>query len=257
MLARGAEGPEVVALQRTLRQLGWRDVIVDGKFGLYTDCALRQDQKRLGLRPDGLVGPITEQVLKTAVPALGRTAVSVRLPVTFRPQRDNLYAPSTTCNVTSFAMALNLLGVAEPPGKQLEDHLYELINSPAGKAHAAKAFPWAVGKVSLWTVHGMLTWAAEQMGVRSRFTTTGTWGEIQAQLLRRRPVVLSAKFTASGHVVCLSGFGGAPDVLVVDDPWGDWNHGYRSRDGSDRAYSVQELEGIGCKNGQIWVHYFE
>ncbi len=121
MLARGAEGPNVVTLQRSLRALGWQDVIVDGKFGLYTDCAVRQEQQRLDLRADGVVGPITGRELLTAQPVLGRTAVRVRLPVTFRSQRDNRYAPSSTCNVTSFAMALSYLGVPEPRGMQLED----------------------------------------------------------------------------------------------------------------------------------------
>lgn len=257
MLARGAQGPEVVRLQRRLRALQWQDVIVDGQFGLYTDCAVRLQQLDLGLKADGVVGPITERALARAHPEGTQKAVDVRLPVAYRTQRDNRYAPSSTCNVTSFAMALSHLGVQDPTGKQLEDRLYEMITSPDGVAYATKNFPWAIGKNSLWTVHGMLTWAAAQLGVKSRFLTTASWSDVLHQLNGKRPVVLSARFTASGHIVCVSGCGGSGDVLIVDDPWGDWNHGYRERDGSDRVYTQQDLREIGCEDGRIWAHFFE
>lgn len=256
MIARGATGVEVAALQERLVSLGWVDVVPDGKFGVYTDCAVRRQQRAMDLRPDGIVGPATQAAMKAAKPmAVQIPAVRTRLRVTHRSQRDNAHAPSSTCNVTSYAMCLSMLGVADPPGKQLEDALYERIVSPAGEAYARKEFPWAVGKTALWTVHGMLVWAAGQYGIKAEFSTNRRWTGIEEQITRGRPVVLSSKFTASGHLVVLSGIADV-NTYIVDDPWGDWNRGYRDQDGSDRVYTIEALEEINRPDGQLWAHFF-
>lgn len=58
LLTLGDRGPEVMALQRTLNQLG-ADLVVDGVFGLGTHAAVMAFQGVNGLRPDGVVGPQT------------------------------------------------------------------------------------------------------------------------------------------------------------------------------------------------------
>lgn len=256
MFARGAVGPDVAQLQQRLTALGWTGVAADGNFGLITDCATRQQQRAMGLTPDGIVGPATQAALVTASPASGRTPVQQRLPFRYRSQRDNVHAPSSTCNVTSYAMVLNsMLSVADPPGKQLEDALYELITSPEGEAYAKRNFPWAVGKVALWTVHGMLVWAAAEYKVKAVFSTNRTWSQIARELRHGGPVVLSGRFTASGHIVVLSGL--ADDrTFIVEDPWGDWNRGYRDTNGASRVYTRESLQPICGNDGSVWAHFF-
>jgi N-acetylmuramoyl-L-alanine amidase len=57
------DGDDVAALQERLLSLGFPCGRVDGVFGWQTDGALRQLQRGVGLRPDGLVGPLTLRAL--------------------------------------------------------------------------------------------------------------------------------------------------------------------------------------------------
>lgn len=57
------DGDDVAALQERLLSLGFPCGRVDGVFGWQTDGALRQLQRGVGLRPDGLVGPETLRAL--------------------------------------------------------------------------------------------------------------------------------------------------------------------------------------------------
>jgi N-acetylmuramoyl-L-alanine amidase len=57
------DGDDVGALQARLLSLGFPCGRVDGVFGWQTDGALRQLQRGVGLRPDGLVGPLTLRAL--------------------------------------------------------------------------------------------------------------------------------------------------------------------------------------------------
>ena len=63
-------GDDVSALQQRLLGLGFSCGLVDGVFGRLTDSALRELQRGVGLRPDGLAGPATLR-------ALGQLARSV------------------------------------------------------------------------------------------------------------------------------------------------------------------------------------
>ncbi len=58
LVRRGDFGPRVVKIQFLLNQHGIH-VKVDGKFGPRTQAAVRLFQKRSGLFPDGIVGPLT------------------------------------------------------------------------------------------------------------------------------------------------------------------------------------------------------
>lgn len=59
LLADGARGPEVKALQRTLTSLGFDCGPVDGKFGPQTEAAVVAFQRAQKLTVDGIVGPET------------------------------------------------------------------------------------------------------------------------------------------------------------------------------------------------------
>jgi peptidoglycan hydrolase-like protein with peptidoglycan-binding domain len=61
---KGTSGPAVAAVQFELRYVyGYQFVAVDGQFGQQTLWAVRLFQKRFGLVPDGIVGPLTWNAL--------------------------------------------------------------------------------------------------------------------------------------------------------------------------------------------------
>jgi peptidoglycan hydrolase-like protein with peptidoglycan-binding domain len=55
-LRRGMHGPDVQALQRALRKLGFR-VTADGAYGVRTLRGVKRYERRQGLEPDGVVDP--------------------------------------------------------------------------------------------------------------------------------------------------------------------------------------------------------
>lgn len=67
MLAMGASGEEVKALQRELAAVGFFAGKIDGRFGPETEGAVVAFQKRYGLQVDGVAGPLTRSKL-AAVP---------------------------------------------------------------------------------------------------------------------------------------------------------------------------------------------
>lgn len=65
ILRYGDKGEEVRRMQQALSNLGYANVTVDGKFGAYTENAVRQFQKNNGLKVDGLAGSATLNKLYT------------------------------------------------------------------------------------------------------------------------------------------------------------------------------------------------
>jgi hypothetical protein len=68
VLAEGARGPDVTALQSILRAKGDRSARVTGRFDAPTTSALRRFQARAGLLPDGVFGPGTHRALVRSMP---------------------------------------------------------------------------------------------------------------------------------------------------------------------------------------------
>ncbi len=66
-LRRGDNGPEIVALQRRLTELGYWNGTADGSFGMLTQQAVYALQKAAGLGRDGVVGAKTRKALETGV----------------------------------------------------------------------------------------------------------------------------------------------------------------------------------------------
>ena len=82
-LERGSEGPDVKDLQEALIELGFKPGEPDGKFGVFTDTAVRAFQAWADLTQDGVVGERTWEKLDDADktdPTLseGSTGVAVR-----------------------------------------------------------------------------------------------------------------------------------------------------------------------------------
>lgn len=58
LLREGANGPNVKIVQQDLKNRGWA-IVVDGDFGPITFADVKQFQRKHGLAPDGVVGPLT------------------------------------------------------------------------------------------------------------------------------------------------------------------------------------------------------
>ncbi len=60
---RGSAGAEVSKIQRRLRALGLFAGAIDGRFGGFTEAAVKAFQNSRGLAADGVVGPLTSRAL--------------------------------------------------------------------------------------------------------------------------------------------------------------------------------------------------
>jgi hypothetical protein len=243
MLQRGDQGDAVRSLQQTL--LHWGIALHDegGHFGLWTEAAIYLVQRRLGLAADGMVGPETSARLAELPPAaIATPAISRLLPVSYLSQRDNEHRPLATCNVTSLAMALQFHGVsAQHLGKQLEDELFELIHSPAGLSYYETASPELQAKgIPPEDVLDNLVWTAGQRGMNATFSETRTIADIEREVHSGRPAMISGMFTGAGHIVLLIGLCESGD-FIVHDPFGDWNRGYKAKDGTSRIYAREKI----------------
>lgn len=67
-LREGMDGPDVVAMQKILRALS-ELAVVDGDFGPRTGAAVEAFQRKHGLAPDRVVGPMTRAAILDAAPA--------------------------------------------------------------------------------------------------------------------------------------------------------------------------------------------
>lgn len=237
-------GEDVKHAQELLRAYGL-DVHPDGTYGAETQAAAYMAQRRLGLQVDGVIGVDTLMALEHAHARTTPGGIPVfqsRIRgVAYHSQRDNLEHPSGTCNVTSLAMVLEARGVRpQHPDAQLEDELFERLLTPEGKAKAT-----AIGVTSNpWTNPRMLQWLVEQVGHTDAFAENHTWADVWAHVEGRGiPVVISGRFTSSGHIVVLLGRTTDGDLLV-HDPYGDWNRGYASARGDFRIYPKDKLEAV-------------
>ena len=65
-LAYGDSGDAVLKLQKALKSLGYNVGTLDGKYGAYTENAVRKFQKANGLKVDGIAGEKTQQAIYAA-----------------------------------------------------------------------------------------------------------------------------------------------------------------------------------------------
>ena len=138
-LERGSEGQAVEDLQKALIELAFKPGKVDGKFGVYTETAVRALQTWAKLTADGVVGELTWEKLDHADksdPTLrsGDERVAVRglqrrlIELGFEPgEIDGRFGPSTEKAVKAFQEKheLDVDGVVGP-------NTWERLNAPDG-----------------------------------------------------------------------------------------------------------------------------
>ena len=64
ILREGSRGPAVQLLQLALDRAGFGPLRRDGRFGPVTAAALRDFQREMDLRPDGVAGALTHRALR-------------------------------------------------------------------------------------------------------------------------------------------------------------------------------------------------
>lgn len=163
-----------------------------------------------------------------------------QLRVRYFSQRDNVYDPSRTCNVTSVAMVLDYYGIRpKEPKEQLEDELYKLMS--------------AKGMNTL--LHSDLVKVMGIYGVESKFSTVTPFQEIRKSIDKGNPVIFSGRFTPSGHIVVITGYSDVHSEWIVNDPWGDWYSKYNNRNGSNVRYKFEDLISISDNSNKgAWAH---
>ncbi|MGZ4264310.1 MAG: peptidoglycan-binding protein [Solirubrobacteraceae bacterium] len=112
-----ARAERVKALQRQLDMLGFDPGPVDGRFGPQTTDAIKHLQEAHDLRPDGIVGPLTAEVLRQNAPESPADERAERVKMLqrqlswlgFEPgPTDGRYGPLTTGAVKRFQEAHDL-----------------------------------------------------------------------------------------------------------------------------------------------------
>lgn len=167
----------------------------------------------------------------------------MNLPITWFSQLDNKFKPTGTCNVTSVAMCLYYYGIRpQKRNQQLEDELFLLVESKGWDRH----------------VHEHLRRLFIEYGVFDEFKMDATWDEVKLHLANKKPVVISGKFTSSGHILVLRGYD--DKGFWVNDPNGEFFHsGYRTDlSGENLHYSYKLVQSKSYSGTDAtWAHFPE
>lgn len=210
ILRRGSSGPDVAALQTALNAslVPSPNLTPDGQFGGLTDTAVRKFQTERRIASDGVVGPITECVLRG-----GRrgppTIHSVQLVA--QPTDSTCWAASTAMMKGSTPAAI----IAKTPP--------EMIGKSGGLKNASDKADNVTENARYAAVHG-LRYSPPQSYMVQAFVA----------MVIRSPVMLNMLWNAGqysagagspGHMIVVYGVDsdGQPDgkgtLLHVRDPW--------------------------------------
>jgi len=170
------------------------------------------------------------------------------LEVPFFPQTDNYRDANRTCNSSSCAMCLEYF----KPGT--------LKGSKGDDAYVQKVF--AIGDT---TDHLVQTKVLASYGIKSSFSYSLTFNDLDRELAAGRPVVIgilhrgSLSAPTGGHMVVVIGKTPAGDY-VVNDPYGSLNDGYTGsvNNGKGAVYKRSELSRRWCPKGNDgWGRVFQ
>ncbi|MFN9693627.1 MAG: C39 family peptidase [Synechococcaceae cyanobacterium] len=167
------------------------------------------------------------------------------LNVPYLKQLDNKNNPYGSCNVTCVAMCLQFFGVKPPPGKQLEDVLYEKMESLGRSRHNPYDLQYLIN-----TYPG---------NFKDIFREDGGFRDIQASIDAGHPVIIHGYFTSFGHIIVVRGYD--DKGFIVNDPYGEWfSTGYdNSRTGANLHYSYNMIANTCSPESKanpknIWFH---
>jgi uncharacterized protein YvpB len=244
---------DILHAQQLLNKYGLY-ITETGTLDLITEIGIRLFQRRNQLTIDGILGPRTMTVLKSATPlAKKQQTIQWIYPAPYFSQKDNVYKPNGTCNVTALAMVLSYWG--ESSSQQLEDELYLQLQTKEARTYFEQHFPTLKAQgYNPRNVHGMLGWLTKQRGYNWKFTEAWNF------MLKNKPpgpIVASGKFTGSGHIICVVGQTSDAD-LIVNDPYGNWERGYNtSFDGHLVIYNKEDmLQTLSPTNQHNkWAHF--
>ena len=173
--------------------------------------------------------------------------VSNPLPVPYFPQTDNYTNAERTCNSSSCAMCLEYF----KPGT--------LQGSKGDDAYVKRVF-----EIGDTTDHTVQTKVLEGYGIKSRFSQSLTFADLDRELAAGRPVVIGILHRGplsaprGGHMCVVIGKKG--DDYIVNDPYGDLNDGYSSDvyNGKGAVYKKSELKVRWCPNANDgWGRIFD
>lgn len=209
-LRRGSSGPHVRDLQNALNAalLPSPNLVADGVFGANTEAAVRRFQGERRIAVDGVVGPITQCVLRG-----GRRSPPTihNVPLIPQPTPQTCWAAATAMLKNSTPAAII---AATPP---------DLVTSTGGTANFSERADNVTGNQRFASVHGL------------RYHPPQSWS-VQGfvGLIQRGPAMLSMLWEASeyvagrgssGHRVVVFGIDsdgdptGAGTLVHIRDPW--------------------------------------
>jgi hypothetical protein len=197
----------------------------------------------------------------------------------YHTQRNNKFFPISTCNTTSIIMALDAIGVkySFTQGMQAEDYLTQITETKESYDKMRRDFSWAIkGGYAPRMVHGMLEWATNKMVGKQvdKFSTNYSMQSLILALINKKGVVVSGRFTASGHIVCMVGFESTQENIlqataenqiqldkivniIVDDPYGNYYTDYKDVAGNNTKFPLADFNNLTASYNDLnnkWAH---
>ena len=210
----------------------------------------------------------------------------------YKSQIDNKIIPYGTCNVTSMAMACELLNYdsSESPYNdtytQLEDRMsnFMLNDDEIQRIFNSNSYKWyRDNNYEPMEIHALLSKAVNKFygradGEITYFGTNWTTRELVYDIMiKMRPFVTSGRFWKYNHVVCFDGLllkstngvftmndPGDIDMdnvvgFIYDDPFGQKSTEYKNRNGNNQIMLMDEFVSIINNKGSVdnkWAHRF-
>lgn len=136
-------------------------------------------------------------------------------------------------------MCLSYFGIAPKFKPQLEDELFLKVQQRGWNRY----------------LHADLDKLFRLYNIENEFTTEAPWSRIKSHIDNGNPVIMSGKFTPSGHIIVLRGYD--DKGFFVNDPWGEWfSTGYQNKSGENLHYSYNLLNRVSYGGAKTsWAHF--